>query len=231
MDSLKEKISLRAHFKRTSNIQLDEIRFPDVFVQEIKLYSYSIETKKIKKDQQFIKKRIYHFELHIYDGFSFLKFYPKIHKSNPNKYKLRDNDLGFNLNFGQVRLILKFCALIIKTYLDENPNCFAGYIGQTDEKDNIIGKERIYSQRSTIYNQYTSSLFLPPKYSLSARELFGAFNLKLIRRIRIKHQEFTLNNEQLENFECFKSYLLYKENDIPMCMTRKTKSENYPNLF
>jgi hypothetical protein len=216
--------------KRTGFIDYDRKRFPDADVTSINIYSTSfcqtIETpRKIKT-----KRRIYLVELHNYHGFGMVKFYPKSQKNNSRKYKIRGEEIGFCLNFGEIRQVLKFCALVMKTYLDDYPDHFIGYIGQTDQRDNLLGKMRAEAQRAHIYDRYTSSLFTLPKYSLSAKELFGPINMKLIRRA-VKHKEFTLTDNQKFNYNNFKSFIEKKQNLIPELMTDVTRKKFYPHLF
>lgn len=216
--------------KRSGFEEIDRITFPDSNIEFIRLYSLSFFQKVIRAKKEKEKKRRYLIEIHCYNGFGMLKFYPTIKKKYSNKYKIRGADIGFELNFGQFRQILKSCAYLMKLYLDEFPDNFIGYIGQTDDKDNISSKMRTQSQRSYIYDTYTTSLFSFPKYSLSSKKLFGPINLKLIRRVE-KHKEFTLSIIQKENYNRFLLCLEKNENLIPEFMTEKTKNEYYPNLI
>lgn len=216
--------------KRTGFEEFDRKTLPDLDLQSISIYSTSVDclvttSRKVKK-----KRRKYQIELYHYDGFGMVKFYPKCQKNNPNKYKVRGMEIGYSLNFVEIRKILMYCALVMKSYLDDNPDHFIGYIGQTDNKDNLESNMRSESQRASIYDRYTSSIFTLPKYSLSSKEMLGEINMKLIRRAQ-KHKELTLTDNQKKNYKCFMNFLEKKRDLIPELMTEKTKKKYYPNLF
>jgi hypothetical protein len=86
------------------------------------------------------------------------------------------------------------------------------------------------SQRAYIYDTYVSSVFHLPKYSISSNDLFGPFNMKLVRTAT-KHKELTLNPKQKMNYEKFKTYLERNQSLIPEMMTEKTRRKYYPQLF
>ena len=118
----------------------------------------------------------------------------------------------------------------MKSYLDEFPNNFVGYIGQTDDKDNLPNNMREEAQRASIYDRYVTSIFLSPKYSVSSNKVLGELNMKLIRK-STKHKELTLTAEQKINYKNFIQFLVNRQNDIPELMTEKTKRKHYPQLF
>jgi hypothetical protein len=86
------------------------------------------------------------------------------------------------------------------------------------------------AQRAYIYDTYVSSVFHLPKYSISSNDLFGPFNMKLVRTAT-KHKELTLNPKQKMNYEKFKIYLERNQSLIPEMMTEKTRRKYYPQLF
>ena len=192
--------------KRSGIVSFDNMQLPDPDVSKVVLYSTLINQEIEKKGLLKIKKRIYLVELHHYTGFGLIKFYPKCKKGDINKFKIRSNQIGYSLTVSQIRSILRFCSIVMKSYLDDNPHNFVGYIGQTDEKDNSPKKMRLEAQRAFIYDRYVTSVFKVPKYNVSSKELFGAFNLKLIRTVK-KHKELSLSPTQKMNYEHFKSFL------------------------
>jgi hypothetical protein len=208
----------------------DNVRLTDSDVSKVKLYSTSILQEVEKKGVKTLRKRIYIVEVYYYTGFGIIKFYPRCKKNEINKFKIRDSQIGYSLSVPQIRGILRFCSFVMKSYLDDNPDSFIGYIGQTDDKDNLPKKMREEAQRAFIYDRYVTSVFKLPKYSVSSNEVFGAFNMKLIRTA-LKHKEFTLTSNQKVNYEHFRSYLIKKQNIIPDLMTEKTKRKYYPQLF
>jgi hypothetical protein len=115
----------------------------------------------------------------------------------------------------------------MRDYLDEFPHNFVGYIGQTDETDNLPNKNRIKSQRSCIYDPYVTALFRIPKYNVSSEEVFSDINLKLIRRIHDKKKEYTLSVEQMD---CYSKFLIILQENVALLqdfMTRKVQKKYY----
>jgi hypothetical protein len=216
--------------KRSGIDSFDNIQLPDSDVSKVTIYSTTINQEIEKKGVVRTKKRIYHIELYHYTGFGIIKFYPKCKKGDVNKFKIRGPQIGYTLSVPQIRSILRFCSIVMKAYLDDHPNNFIGYIGQTDDKDNSIKKMRLEAQRAFIYDRYVTSVFKVPKYNVSSKELFGAFNLKLIRTVK-KHRELTLTANQKTNYEHFKNYLFKKQSIIPELMTERARRIHYPQLF
>lgn len=211
-----------AVLKRSGNLQLDTLRFLNEDTISIKLYSFSI----VQQMQGATKKRGYIIELHEFNGFAFLKFYPRTLKNHAKKYELRSEDIGFQLSFAEVRNILWQCAHLMKTYLEENPDNFVGYVGQTDKKDNVNNRLREKSQRSSIYDMYVSSLFKLPKYSLSAEELFASINLKLIRNVN-GFEKDQLTRLQKENYINFLNFIDKNKSTLPLLMTERTRKSYF----
>jgi hypothetical protein len=217
-------------FNRSDNPHWDNLFLPDDGVNIIKLFSTSVNQKLDKNGVETIKKRNYLVEVHYYNGFAMIKFSPRHKKNDPNKFKIRGQEIGYSLEVSQIRKILRFCSVVMKYYLDENPDHFIGYVGQTDDRDNRPSKMRDESQRAYIYDTYVSSVFHLPKYSISSNDLFGPFNMKLVRTAT-KHKELTLNPKQKMNYEKFKIYLERNQSLIPEMMTVKTRRKYYPQLF
>lgn len=225
-----EKPKLVGIIRRSDNHHLDSSRIPDQEVTCIKIYSMCIKREIKKRGVIKSKKRIYLIEMFHFEGFGLIKFYPKSVKNHSNKYKLRGNEIGYSLSISEIRSILRNCSVLMKSYLEEHPNNFVGYIGQTDDKDNLPNKMRDEAQRAWIYDRYVTSIFLPPKYSVSSNEVLGELNMKLIRKAE-KHKEFSLTETQRINYNKFTSFLTNRTNDIPELMTEKTKRKYYPTLF
>jgi|SRR5690554_1337039 len=206
--------------KRTGQEGADSIRLQHKELELIEKFSFYLNHQSNGTN----KKRGYIIELYKYDGFGMIKFYPRSSKNNSKKYELRSHELGYSITFGMVRQILWQCANIMKEYLDENPSNFIGYVGQPDSYDDSGPNPRLKSQRSAIYDRYVSSLFRIPKYSLSSEELFGQFNLKLIRKAR-KKQELSLTDDQKRSYEMFQTFLKNNEEQLPAIMTRLSREQ------
>ena len=202
--------------KIRSNVfsQYDDLMFPEG-VNEIHLFGYNILSNN--------KKRRYLIELHHYNGFALLKFYPKILKKNKRKYEIRGVELGFNLSKPEVFQLMYECAKIMRDYLENNQNCFIGYVGQTDKIDNHKNRRRLYSQRSSIYNLMTNSIFVAPKYKLSSGKIFQEVNLRLIRKVKSK-QEGKITKEQMENYKLFLNFFRKNHSALYELMTEETRS-------
>jgi len=164
-------------------------------------------------------------EPHCAQGFAVVKFYPKLIKSNPARFQLRGiSELGFEFGVKSVKIILVECALLMRDYLEENPDNFVGYIGQTDRRDNKVSKPRETAQRADIYNLYTNSMFLYPKYKLSSKKMFLEVNLRLIRKVRSK-QENRITKIQKSNYNSFLYFFESNKDKYLELMTKKTRSQ------
>ena len=201
--------------RRTQNIQYDAIIFPDG-IEEIHLYGYNVyESEK--------RKRRYLIELHISHGFALIKFYPKCLKKHKRKYELRGlKEIGFTLSKANIIKVIYECAKVMRDYLDQNPDCFVGYVGQTDSRDNKPNRRRTVSQRSSIYNLLTNTIFQYPKYKLSSGRIFKEVNLRLIRKVRSR-QEGKINKVQMQNYQSFLHFFENNKIHHLSMMTEETR--------
>lgn len=151
----------------------DNYEFPDGVNRIIK-YRFSTFCKQLKK-------RIFIVEVHEYKGYAMLKFYPRNHKDNRKKYELRGLDeVGYILPRMSFFFVLSQCSDIMKSYLDEHPEHFIGYVGQVDRRDNQ--RNKLTSQRSDVYNFILSSIIDHDKYKIITKEAFKEINIRLIRK-------------------------------------------------
>ena len=212
----------------------NDVRFSQG-VNSITKYSLTVLTKHENKRKGFIlKKRGYLIDLHQYNGFAMLKYYPRHLKDNPNKFKMRGENLGYVLTISQIRGLFWECAKIMKNYLEAYPNNFVGFVGQPDEKDDAQNRRREFAQRASIYNRYVDSLFMPPKFNTSSPKIFEEINLRLIRKIRDKKAPFQLNESQKANYLEFMAQLELTADVHADLMTEVTRlkiyNESDPNL-
>lgn len=198
-----KNLTLLAHITDTNLLESGQV---SVYKYSFKLNvkTESIKNGIINKIRKFI------IEIHQYNGFSMLKFYPRHLKDNKKKYQLREDKIGYSLPPGAIKSIIINCAELMKDYLTKNPDHFIGYVGQTDERDNREKKRRLTSQRADVYNLLTDTYFKPPKYSASSPNMYKEINLRLIRKIRNKKQEKTLTESQHSNYGNFLNF--FKEN-------------------
>jgi len=179
--------------KRSGNDQYDNFAFPHG-LQEIHPYRILVKDKKEREKKYVI-------EIHRYNGFAMVKFYPHHLKNNPKKFQLRGKMLGYELTKRTILAIIYECMLLMRDYLIVNPDEFVGYVGQADDRDNIRKREQ--AQRCCIYNILTSSVFSDKeKYKISSRRQFKEINLRLIRLKKSK-QDGKLTKKQMENYNLF----------------------------
>lgn len=160
-------------------------------------FSIKIDTVTNKKKRSTSKNYIV--EIHDYNGFAFIKYYPRHLKDNPHRYKFRSKDLGFTIDIRQIRRLFHECALRMKEYLDLEPNSIIGYIGQPDPVDDECFRRR--AQRLNIYNTYCTSVFSLRKYRFISGEIFGDFNIRLIRKYNRIDENGTLIDGELDDDE------------------------------
>ena len=195
--------------------ELDSVSFSNG-LQEILLFGLNLTCIKHKK-------RRYIIELHNYDAFSMVKFYPACAKYNSRKYELRGiHEIGFTISKQTFFEIVFQCALLMKNYLDSHPYKFVGYIGQTDRID--FKRNKRTSQRSDVYNIITSSLFNSTEYQHATKEIFKEINLRLFRKTHPSSPN-ELSVEQVENYNRILN--LFEENSelLYELMTPLTRKE------
>lgn len=193
----------------------------------IDLYKVTFIFKKTHRTKGYkeIKKPI-HIELHHYDGFAMIKFYPKQVRSNPNKFKLRCHELKYSLNPGQLRQLFFDCAYIMKDYLEKNTNNYVGFMGQPDDYDDK--RNRNNSQRSNIYNPLVNSLFSSNKYELTdSSELLYQFNIRMIRKIVNDNDARLMSDEQQRNYKNFTNLIIKNAHILPEFLTKQARIRIY----
>jgi hypothetical protein len=190
---LKKKSAIKEPIrKRTSNDAFSDLSFPNGLIE---IHPYKIKVFTTEN----IEKKI-NIEVHRYRGFALIKFYPFHLKKNAKKYELRgEKSIGYSLSKKYILHIISECSLIMRAFLDNNPHEFVGYIGQIDSKDNERNREQ--SQRVSIYNTLTSSMFKNnSSYKILSNEVFKEINLRLIRKI-VSNQTNKLTPTQQENYK------------------------------
>jgi len=207
--------------KRSGDVQVDEISFP-YGLQAIHPHSMMVVDTKGRP-------RKYILEIHKYNGFAMIKFYPHHLKKNAKRYQLRgEAGIGYQLHKKVVLDIIIECILLMRNHLAENPDEFVGYVGQTDDKDNVRNREQ--AQRCGIYNILTSSLFSDEeKYKLSSKKQFKEINLRLIRLNKSK-QKGKLTKKQMENYNSFLSVFSKHPQLLYQLMTNVTRERILKNV-
>ena len=173
-------------------------------------------------------QRKYLIELHHYDGFAMIKFYPHHLKKSSKKYESRGKtEIGFQLSNSHLLNLIFECAILMRDFLITYPDSFIGYVGQVDAKDNKNKRE--VSQRCSVYNILTSSIFSNQHYKFSSKSQFKEINLRLIRRIRSK-QEGKLNAVQFKNYSKFLKLIEENPSFLYQLMTETTKTNICGNI-
>ena len=219
---MKQTSAIKGHIKRrTSNEAFNEISFPHGLLE---IHNYTLKVITTTN----VKKKIV-IEIHKYKGFSLIKFYPFHLKKDKKRYEYRgEKQLGYSLSSRTVFYIIHECILVMRDYLEENPHEFVGYIGQVDSKDN--SRKREQSQRTSIYNRITSSIFEDgTMYKISSKKIFKEINLRLIRKI-ISKQENKLTKQQMENYNFFLNEFKKSPHILYTLMTARTKIKVLENI-
>ncbi|MBL0912916.1 MAG: hypothetical protein IBJ09_11145 [Bacteroidia bacterium] len=219
--SLPQPHLIQKLFRSLSDPDYNRITFPE-HVIEIHIWGLNLSEPDLRSGKT--KKRRYIIELHLFDGFSMVKFYPHCQKNNPKKYQLREEELGYRLSKRNIFAIIYTCAILMHDYLNRYPDCFAGYIGIPDKKDNAVTRRRTLSQRASIYHLLTNSVFVYPKYKLSSKSVFDDINLRLIRKVRSK-QEGKITRAQMENYRKFLAFFQAEPERLYSLMTAETRKK------
>lgn len=212
--------------RRTLDQSIDECVFPDEFCQEVwitnvKLYNKPEDISK-KKD----KHRLYIVELHCYNGYAMIKFYPKMLKRSSEKYKMRSSQFGSNLSVGEIRKLLRFCGQIMNDYLNKFSENYVGFVGQIDSTDDCVTKNRINSQRFKIYTVYINTYFKRPKFSI-LDNTFNIFNVKLIRRCVHKKGGTKQTTAQKVNYKNFVDHFRSFDKKVIVSFMTKAQLKSY----
>lgn len=174
MNSLPTKISVLD----SSIIKEYEPLLFEIGIHKIEQYRHIVYCSSGKKSGK--RKRIYIVELHHNSGFAMVKFYPKNLKNSSKKYEIRVSDLHYyTLNVMEIKSLFVSCVRLMKEYLKQNPNNLIGYFGQPDQRDHK-NKNRINSQRSTVYDTVSVNLFKKPQYILNEKKQYGEINCRKV---------------------------------------------------
>lgn len=217
MDFSKKKITGQ---KQYDDLYFDGSRCLEIWITNIKLLN--LKQKPI----------LFIVELHCYEGFSMIKFYPKsLKNSGELKFKLRGKEFNSGFNVSQIRKILNFCGKAMHFYLDTHPNNLIGFVGQTDDSDNSIQKRRFNSQRFSIYEVFINTYFKFPKYIILDNERLNDLNVKLITKIdETKTNDENLSIHQKENYKLFIENLKSREQSaLIQLMTLETQKKYSSN--
>ena len=101
------------------------------------------------------KKLVYIVELYDYKGFVFLKFHPKIHELNPDRYQITT----MGLTHSEKRKLLNTCCLIVLDEIDKQlkDDIIYAFFGQWYDKDNQ--QNRLFAKRFNLYEKQVTTFF------------------------------------------------------------------------
>lgn len=204
-------------------------------LQKIRRYTIRISVESIIKDSDGLptgktRERLnkYSVELHEYNGFAMIKFYPRNFKEHPNKYKLRSVELGFIVPRKGIMRLLNACTYLMKKYLEVHPDNFIGYVGQPDIHDDFSKNHNDTAQRARIYNRWVWTKFQSHKYSFVEPHIFEKVNINLVRKAR--PSAISLNDTQQANYSSFlKSFRLCRSKHrefMTLYAWEESKSDN-----
>ncbi len=194
-------------------------------LQELRRFSIELNGQTLKKlekpPQQ--KKLIYIIEIHVYEGFAMIKYYPRNMKNHPEKYKLRAETLGYMLNISSFRHLLNASTYLMKLYLDINKNNFIGYIGQPDDKDDLARVHNKTAKRARAYNRWVATMFQSHKFAIVNPEIFRDENINLVRNA--KTNQYHLSSFQQTNYDKFLTVFEGCGDKVLEFMTKATKEK------
>jgi hypothetical protein len=145
----------------------------------------SFHPKRIKQYKITVRPRlVYIVELFDYDSYVFLKFHPKIHESNPERYQITD----IGLSFGEIRKLLNTCCRIVLTVIEKQDNIdtIYSFFGQWYDKDNKL--QRLTAKRFSLYEKQVSTFFSNENFFHYKREEINLYCLCSIKNKQFENQ-------------------------------------------
>jgi hypothetical protein len=174
--------------------------------------SDSFHPKRIKQFKITVRPRlVYIVELFNYDGYAFLKFHPKIHDSNPEKYQITN----IGLKFGEIRKLLNTCCKIVLNEIEkeENANTVYSFFGQWYNKDNQL--QRLSAKRFSLYEKQVTTFFSNDNFFHFKQKEINLYCLCSTKNTLFEDQvlqlldKLTVNNDFIAQFMTDKAKELY----------------------
>jgi hypothetical protein len=119
-------------------------------------------------------KLVYYIELDYYEHTVFIKFYPKIMESEPDKFK----KVGIGLKIAEVRKLLYTCCVLIYEEIQMSPQKVFSFVAQIYDRDNLLKRKK--SIRFSVYKKMVTTYFNDRDYIHFNLE---AYNFYCITRI------------------------------------------------
>jgi hypothetical protein len=168
----------------------------------IELYNgvFKIDQYKVK-----IRSRIvYLIEIHYYERFAFLKFFPKILENSEDKFK----QIGLGLKVGEIRKLIRTCSFLINSIVEKNNQLNFAFFGQVYDKDDE--KNRLVSKRFELYKKQVVTDFYSEKIRHLEFEMLNFFTVSLK-----SEKDFE------EDIEHFIEYVKFHQDKFQSFMTKK----------
>jgi hypothetical protein len=119
-------------------------------------------------------KLVYYIELDYYEHTVFIKFYPKIMESEPDKFK----KVGMGLKIAEVRKLLYTCCVLVYDEIQMSPQKVFSFVAQIYDRDNLLKRKK--SIRFSVYKKIVTTYFNDRDYIHFNLE---AYNFYCITRI------------------------------------------------
>ncbi len=119
-------------------------------------------------------KLVYYIDLDFYEHTVFIKFYPKIMESEPDKFK----KVGMGLKIAEVRRLLYTCCVLVFQEIQMNPEKVFSFVAQIYNRDNLLRRKK--SVRFSVYKKMVTTYFNDQDYIHFNLE---AYNFYCISRI------------------------------------------------
>jgi hypothetical protein len=119
-------------------------------------------------------KLVYYIELDYYEHTVFIKFYPKIMESEPDKFK----KVGMGLKIAEVRKLLYTCCVLVYKEIQMSPQKVFSFVAQIYDRDNLLKRKK--SIRFSVYKKMVTTYFNDKDYIHFNLE---AYNFYCITRI------------------------------------------------
>lgn len=173
---------------------------------------FGLKFKKIYKISVRVKLK-YHIEIYYYEHFAFVKFYPKVFESYPDKYK----KVGMKLTIREKRMLLNTCCDIVYKEIKKTPSIIFAFIAQVYDRDNVLN--RLLTVRFSLYKKQVTTFFNSDDY---VHFNYEPFNFYCITKI----DEFTF----IKRLQSLLDVLMTNEELSSQFMTDRQK-RNAPNLY
>lgn len=168
------------------------------------------QPNRIKSFKIKIKQRlVYIVEIYYFKEYAFIKFHPKLHENNINKYQIID--MGMNVE--NIKKLLNTCCKIILDEIDksEHADMIYAFFGQWYDKDNL--KERLVSKRYNLYKKQVTTFFSVENFSHYYLEIINFYCISPIENRQFIKQVEKLREVLANDLEFTELFMTEKAKD------------------